>query len=409
MPDFVYTGHFNSGRPASGTLHAINEDAAIQTLSNRGIKVDNIKDKRLEITSKQLLTRFLGIGKASPTELMNFSRQMHVMARSGVPIIRSMRLIADATKGANLKEALYKVAQSLESGHNLSAAMKEHHVVFPTLMIAMVEVGESTGNLDAAFEQISNYLEKDIETSKRVKSALRYPMFVVATILVAMLVVNIFVIPSFKSFFSDYGAELPVATRILIALSDATVKYWHFLILAVLGAIACFQYYKNTPQGSFVWSRLILKVPVFGSILYRALLGRFCRSFSMMLSSGVPLLQALTVVSKTVESAFIGQKIMEMRSGIEKGESLSRSAIKTDLFTPLIVQMITIGEETGHVDSMLEQVAFSYESEVDYELKGLAQSIEPILIFVIAGMVLVLALGIFLPMWNISGVALHGT
>ncbi|MES2212144.1 MAG: type II secretion system F family protein [Pseudomonadota bacterium] len=408
MPNFEYRGTFSSGAAAEGNIQATNEEAAIQVLAGRGIRVNKLKDKRLNLTATELFNKTLGIGLANPQELINFARQMHNLAKSGVPIIRSMRLIADATRGKALKEALVKVADGLESGHSLSASMKMQHTVFPELMISMIDVGESTGNLDTAFEQISQYMERDEETRKRIKSATRYPSFVILTIAFAIVAINIWVIPSFVNFFSKFHAALPLPTRILMASSSIMLHYWWLMMLMLIAMVAGFVSFRNSESGGYWWDRMILRVPLLGSIILRSLLARFCRCFSMMTSSGVPLLQVLTTVSKTVENTYLSRRILEMRSSIERGESLGRAASASQMFTPLVLQMIVIGEETGNVDSMLKQVAISYESDVDYELKALSQAIEPILITVVAGIVLVLALGIFLPMWNLSTVALHG-
>ena len=266
-----------------------------------------------------------------------------------------------------------------------------------------MHVGENTGNLDQAFLQLSEYLEREQETRKQIKSATRYPMFVMIAIVIALVVMNIFVIPTFAGLFSRLGADLPAMTKFLIGMSNLFVNYWHVMLGGVIAGIFILRRYLNTERGRYRWDRLQLRVPAVGSIIERSLLARFSRSFSMMLSSGVPMTSALNLVADAVSNSYMADKIIGMRLGIEKGESLSRVSQSSGLFTPLVLQMVNVGEETGRVDELLADSAEYYEREVDYDLKSLTSKIEPILIGVVAVMVLVLALGIFTPMWDLMG------
>ena len=245
-------------------------------------------------------------------------------------------------------------------------------------------------------------LEKD--TRRRISSAVRYPVFVLTAISIAIVVLNIFVIPVFADLFSKFGADLPWATKILIGTSNFFLEEWPFIIIFSLGAVIGIRYYINTEAGRFKLDRFKLCIPLIGSILERAILARFSRSFALMLNSGVPLIQALELSSQAVGNSFMAKNIRGMREGIQRGESLLRSGVQSEMFTPLVLQMIQVGEETGQVDEMLNEVADFYEQEVDYDLKNLSSYIEPILIACIAGLVMILALGIFLPMWDMMNV-----
>jgi MSHA biogenesis protein MshG len=245
-------------------------------------------------------------------------------------------------------------------------------------------------------------LEKD--TRRRISSAIRYPMFVLIAISIAIVVLNIFVIPVFADLFTKFGADLPLPTKILIGTSNFFLEQWPLIIFCVVAGVFGLRYYINTEQGRYNADKLKLHMPLIGSILERATLARFGRSFSLMLGAGVPLIQALELSSQSVGNSYMAKNIRSMREGIQRGESLLRSASQSQMFTPLVLQMIQVGEETGQVDEMLVEVAGFYEQEVDYDLKNLASYIEPILIACIAGLVMILALGIFLPMWDMMGV-----
>ncbi|WP_258868953.1 type II secretion system F family protein [Alkalilimnicola ehrlichii] len=255
---------------------------------------------------------------------------------------------------------------------------------------------------------MARHLELDQDNRQQVKTALRYPLLVLFAIAVAMVVINIFVIPAFSSVFSGFNVDLPLPTRVLLAVSGFMVDYGLLLAaLLALGGVggAC---YLRTEAGAYRWDRLKLRLPIAGSLIRRATLGRFARSAAMALRSGVPLLQALTLVARAVDNRYVEAHILGMRSGVERGETLTRTAQGTGMFTPLVVQMLSVGEETGQVDDMLEQVAEFYEREVEHDLKRLNTYIEPVLIGAIGGMVLVLALGVFLPMWDLASAARGG-
>jgi len=406
MPIFNYKGRDKKGNSVEGQVDAISEISVAQKLSRVDVIPIKIKQATKEDDVFEYIAESLNIGKPLLEDLSMFARQMYTMTKSGVPLIRSIKVIKDATKSRGLRNALNNIIISLESGYSLANCFKQHPIIFNNLFVSMIEVGETTGNLDAAFLQIAIYLDKEIETRKKIKTASRYPLMVCTAIIVATAIINIFVIPSFKGFFKSFGSELPIQTRILIATSDFAVNYWFYILLLLAASIFFISLYINSNKGKLKWDYFKLKIPLIGSILQRALLARFCRSFAMTTKAGVPLLEAINVIAGAVDNKFVGNKILEMRTNLEKGEALSIAASNTGLFTPLVLQMLTIGEETGDIDSMLLQVSEYYEREVEYDLKKLADSIEPLLIVIIAGFVLVLALGVFLPMWDMSSVAM---
>ena len=401
MARFSYTGRQRDGSLTQGVVDASDEASAAKMLSARSIIPIQIESgQTAENSSEKVESVNFLTPKVRLDDLVIFARQMYSLTRAGIPILRSVAGLADTTTSVRMRVALRDVIEQLERGRNLSSAMNQHPKVFSQLFISVVHVGENTGQLDLAFLQLAEYLEREQETRKQIKQATRYPTFVIFALAIALVVMNIFVIPVFAGMFSKFDAELPGMTRFLMSMSDFFITKWHYMLLTILGVVIVVYRYLQTSAGRLKWDRLKLKIPVVGSIIERSLLGRFSRSFAMMLKAGVPLTTALNLVSDAVSNAFMASKVVEMRRSIERGENLTRVANASGLFTPLVMQMISVGEETGRVDELLGETASYYEREVDYDLKSLTSKIEPILIVIVAGMVLVLALGIFTPMWD---------
>ncbi|MCU4675061.1 type II secretion system F family protein [Catenovulum sp. 2E275] len=404
MATFSYQGK-SSGETVSGKIEAANEAAAADNLLKRNITPLQIRQLKADNSNKSNSINLsdLFIPRVKLDDLVIFSRQMYSLTKAGIPIIRAIGGLADTTSSVRLKQTLEQVNNDLEKGRSLSASMSAHQKVFSKLFVSMINVGESTGKLEEAFLLLAQYYEQEQATRKQIASAMRYPMFVILAIVVAIFLMNLFVIPTFAAMFNKFNAELPWTTQFLINSSNFFVNFWPFIIAAIIASIFMLKRYINSKAGRYKWDKLKLKLPVIGSIIERSTLSRFARSFSMMLQSGVPLTQSLNLVSESVDNAFMGDKILNMRKGVERGESLLRTAHASRLFTPLVMQMIAVGEETGQVDIMLNEVADFYEREVDFDLKSLTAKIEPILIAIVAVMVLILALGIFMPMWNMMG------
>jgi MSHA biogenesis protein MshG len=400
MAEFNYRGRNQGGELVTGIVEALTAESVASQLIGNGVTPIAIDEKR-EAKSIELPNLFAP--KVQIEELIIFSRQMFSLSRSGVPINQAMRSLAASAKNERLQEVLSDIELSLNSGINLTTAMSKHPDVFDKLYVSMVRVGENSGQLEAAFKQLGQYLELEKDTRRRVVAAVRYPMFVLIAISVAIVVLNIWVIPVFADLFSKFGSDLPLPTKILIGTSNFFVNYWPVLLVGLIAAIFAWRRFVKTEGGALWWDARKLGIPLVGGILERAMLARFNRSFSLMLKSGVSLIQALELCAQAVGNSFLAQKIRDMRGGIQRGDSLLRTASKSEMFTPLVLQMIQVGEETGRVDELLEEVALFYEEEVDYDLKNLSSYIEPVLIAAIAGLVMILALGIFLPMWDMYG------
>lgn len=397
MATFSYTARDRQGQSVSGSIEASSEMAAADLLLKRSqipIKIQLQEEKAVREAIVWPWQR------VSMTELIIFSRQMYSLMKAGIPIIRAIVGLAESTSSKALHGVLLDLAEQLEKGRTLSAAMTQHPKIFSRLVVSLVHVGENTGRLDESFLQLSSYFEQELETKKQIKQATRYPSFVLFALLVAMVLMNMMVIPQFSAMFAKFNTELPWATRLLLGSSNLFINYWELMLAVLVGMIWALRLYLQTDKGSYQWSYWKLKMPLMGNIILRATLGRFSRSFAMMLRAGVPLTSALTLVAEAVDNDYMSEKIREMRKNIERGESLLRVAVQSELFTPLVLQMLAVGEETGQIDEMLTEVASFYEREVAYDLKALTAKIEPILICVVSGMVLILALGIFTPMWD---------
>lgn len=405
MPLYQYRGRNAQGQAITAQLESDSESAAADTLLSRGIIP--LELKVIKPKTEFSLGSLFG-PSVSLDELQIFTRQMYSLARSGIPILRAIAGLSESTHSKLMKITLDDISEQLTAGRPLSSAMNQHPRIFNALFVSMIHVGENTGKLEDVFIQLSGYIEREQETRRRIKSAMRYPMFVLIAIALAMVILNIMVIPKFAEMFSRFGAELPWATKVLMATSSAFVNYWPAMLVSLLGIFFGIRYWHSTSKGEKQWDKWKLSIPAVGSIIERSTLSRYCRSFSMMLTAGVPMTQALSLVADAVDNAYMHDAIVGMRRGIESGESMLRVSNQSKLFTPLVLQMVAVGEETGQIDQLLNDAADFYEGEVDYDLKNLTAKLEPMLIGFVAVIVLILALGIYLPMWDMLQAAKGG-
>ncbi|AUM12434.1 type II secretion system F family protein [Ketobacter alkanivorans] len=401
MQTFNYRGRNAQGGEVSGKLEATNAQAAAIQLQNQSIIPVAITEA--EVKSKAAAALKISFQKkVTYDDLIMLCRQMRALTRAGIPIIQAIAGLTEISKSEQIKEALSDVNVRLATGSSLANAMSAHSKIFNSMFISMIHVGENTGRLEDAFSKLISHIEMERDTRNRMTQAMRYPMFVMGAMFVAMMIVNMFVIPQFAKVFSKVGAELPMPTQILVAVSNFTVEYWWLVFGVIGGTIFGFLHYINTPKGRLWWDQAKLKLPVIGGIFEKIALSRFARSFAMTFESGVPVLQALTIVGPTVGNEYIATNIDSIRRGVERGDSLARTSSAAGIFSDLVLQMIAIGEETGSLDKLLHDVADFYDEEVDYDLKGLADAIEPIVLVFLGILVLVLALGVFLPMWELG-------
>ena len=409
MPYFAYRGRNSQGELVRGVIEGSDSGAVAEQLINSGISPVDISATRAPATvaGDAWWTRLFAKGIVLE-DLLLFSRQMHTLLKAGVPILRALAGLQESATTPAFGQVIHEVRQSLDAGRELNVSFRRHPRVFSPFYVSMVRVGEFSGRLDEVFLRLYNHLEFERDMRERVKQALRYPAFVIFAMIVAMFIVNIFVIPAFAKLFAGFKTELPIITRGLLAFSNFTVAYWPTIIALVGGSYIGFRLWVATVPGRYKWDKLKLRLPISGKIVLKATLARLSRALALSLKSGVPVVQALSVCAPAVDNAFITQRVEQMRDGVERGETLRRTATTTGVFTPVVVQMISVGEEAGELDDMLAEVADMYQREVEYELKTLSSQIEPVLIIALGVLVLLLALGVFLPIWELGRAALGG-
>lgn len=406
MPHFAYKARDSRGQMVQGVLEGADSGAVAGLLFNTGITPLEISLSAAPRQAGPGLLERLTERKIEHTEVLLFSRQMYTLLKAGVPIMGALKGLEESSENKSMSQVIREIRESLDSGHELSVCLSRHPKEFSPFFVAMVRVGELTGTLEEVFLRMFHHMEFEKFMREQVKSAIRYPSFVLATMAVAIVIINIFVIPAFAKVYAGFKAELPLMTKALIAFSNFTVDYWWVMLIGLVAAVVAFRFYVNTEQGRLAWDRYKFRLPVAGGIILKAALARFARSLSLAIRSGVPAVQALTMVARTMDNEHMARKIEAMREGVERGESVLRTATASGVFTPIVLQMVAVGEETGAIDDLMAEIADMYQREVEYDLKNLASQIEPILVVALGIMVLILALGVFLPIWDLSNAAL---
>ena len=406
MPFFAYKGRDGRGEPVHGVLEGADSGAVAGQLFSSGIVPLEINPSAPPREKNEFLERMLKRGQVSHTDVLLYSRQMFTLLKAGVPIMGALKGLEDSTENKYFASVVRDVRESLDTGRELSASLARHPNVFSQFYTSMVSVGEQTGRLEEVFLRLFEHLEFEKFMREQIKAALRYPSFVIGTMGVAMVVINIFVIPAFARVYKGFKTELPMMTKVLIGFSNFMIDNWYLLLGAAIGLVFAFRWWTGTAAGRMQWDRMKLRIPIAGPIVLKATLARFARSFSMAFRSGVPVTSALAMVANTVDNVFVADRINRMREGVERGESILRTARDSGVFTPVVLQMIAVGEESGALDDMTGEIADLYQREVEYEIKNLSAQIEPILIVSLGIMVMILALGVFLPIWDLGNAAL---
>jgi MSHA biogenesis protein MshG len=405
MPVFDYKGRNRQGELTIGKIDSINIQSVAGWLTSIGI-TPIIITPQLEPKRLPKWLRNLGAGPVvSDAEVMLFTKQMGTMIRAGVPIMQALAGIQKSTSRERFADVIQMLRNDLDKGVELSGAMARHSKYFSEYYVAMVRLGEGTGRLDEAFQKLFVQLEFEKHMKQKIKGALRYPTFVFIAIAVAIAILSLWVIPIFAKVYAGMRVELPFLTRLLLGTSSFAVNYWWAVLAFIVLGMFAFRSWTSTKIGRYKWDKFKLKLPVFGNIIIKATIARFAFTFASATRSGMPLVSAFGIVSRVVENAFYEERILQMRDGVERGDSILRVATTAGIFSPLELQMMAVGEETGNMDEMVEQVALMYQEEVDYEVSRLSETIEPLLLAAMGVLVTILMLGIFLPLWDLSAVA----
>ena len=406
MPLFNYKGRNAKGALVQGALESADTSGLAAQLMRQNITPIEIvmatQTNQLSINTAQWFEE-----KIEALDVMLYSRQMYTLLKAGIPIMHALSGLQASTKNQTLAKVIGDLRSSLDGGRELSVALRQHPKIFNNFYVSMVRVGETTGMLDRIFLSLFDHLEFERFMRDQIKAALRYPTFVILAMAVAIVIINIFVIPAFAKVFDSMHAELPLLTRVLVGFSDFMLSYWPLLLISVLALFFGFKAYISRPDGRYQWDKFKLNIPIAGKIIHKATMARFARSFALAGKSGVPITQGLNLVAQTVDNDFIARKVEDMRIGVERGETILRTANNSGVFNPIVLQMIAVGEESGALDDLMQEIAEMYQRDVEYEIKNLGAQIEPILIVFLGVLVLILALGIFLPIWDLGKVALH--
>ncbi len=398
MPVFIYKARDPKGKIVDGEISAKNIEEARRKLISQRLIPSFIKPK--PTTSKLAM-----FARPSEQALTIFSRQLATMISAGLSLIRCLDILAEQTEDRVLKRALLEVKQDVESGKAFSAALAKHKNVFSDMYINMVRAGEIGGMLDEVLERLATFMEKDFQLKKKIKSAMTYPMVILVLAIVIVIFLVTYVLPTFIDMFKEMDVKLPWMTRVIVAFVEA-VKNPYFVgmmiaILLLLGGL--FFLWSSTEVGRRILDKIKLILPIFGQLNKKVAISRFARTLGTLLASGVPLMSALEIVADVSGNAVIKEAIEEVRSRLREGENLSGPLSEMDIFPPMVVQMIAVGEETGNLDSMLTKIADFYDTEVDYMLSSLTSMLEPIMIIVMGGIVGFIVIAVFMPLYQLIG------
>ncbi|HEX7464187.1 MAG TPA: type II secretion system F family protein [Actinomycetota bacterium] len=398
MPQtYQYRVRDRAGNLVTGELVGDSEGLVLTKLREMGYMPLDVKRARSGLKMEINLRP----GRVKMKDLAVFSRQFATMVNSGLPILRALAILAEQTENKELQKVLTQVRLDVEQGSSLSGAMSKHPKAFSDLYVSMIRSGETGGVLDNVLIRLADNMENDVELRRTIKSAMTYPVVVlcmVGGILVAML---LFVVPQFESIYGSLGGTLPLPTRILLGVSRAITTYWWLLLLISVGIWFAFRRYKKTPSGRLLVDTTKIKMPVFGPLFHKTAIARFSSTLGMLLRSGVPILQALDIVTDTVNNKVISKAVNDVQGSVREGESIAHPLSKHAVFPPMVVQMLAVGEETGAVDTMLDKVSEFYNSEVKASVDALTSLIEPLMVAVVGGCVGAAVIALYLPMFNV--------
>lgn len=399
MSKFIYKVRDKFGKLHSGTLalEKGTKDDAARRLREMGYVPVSISEGQEAVRIKGM-ERFK---RVTLQELNNFTRQLYSLQKAGVPLLASLESIAKQTKNTYFRTTIEEVALDIKKGTFFGEAVARQAKVFGDFYISMVKAAETGGALQEILERLCSIIEQEIDAQQRIKAATRYPIIAFFALCIAFTIVITFVIPRFAALYRQFDAPLPLPTQILIGLSLGMRRYWYLILLLLGGAVFAFKYFIKTKSGRQLWDKLKLRIPIFGQLISMFIMSRFARVTAILMKSGVPILEVLGLVSRTSGNSIVSKAILDIRESVNQGKGMVEPMKVTELFTPVVIQMVAIGEETGRVDELLLSVADYYDRELDYTVKNLTTYIEPILIFILSSMVLVMALGIFMPMWNL--------
>jgi type II secretory pathway component PulF len=405
MANFSYQAINESGTTVSGLIKADSPEMAENLLFSKGYIPSKIAAAK-KGGSASLLERIeQALGTVKITDLILFSKQFRSMMQAGIPIVRLLTVLENQTENKVLKKAVAAIGQDIRGGSTLHDAMKKHPAIFSPLYLSMINAGEISGTIPEVMERLIGIIEHEAKIKSDIRSALQYPIIVVIALGIAFFVLLTFVIPKFVTIFAKVGLTLPWPTKIAMLLHHFLIGYWFIMLAAVIGLIVGLRLWFRTDAGRFARDTFILKLPLFGPLLQKAALSRFASIFAILQTSGVPVMQALEILTGTIGNAAIARQFEMVREKVKEGQGISGPLGSAKYFTPMVVDMVAIGEESGNIDDMLRQISIHYDDEVAYSVKRLSDALGPILVVGLAAVVGFFAMAIFLPMWDMTKMA----
>jgi type IV pilus assembly protein PilC len=396
MPTFEWKGRGRAGEQ-TGVLVADNKETVVAMLRRQQIVVTAVKEKGKELA-------FPKFGGKVPAQMVAiFTRQFSVMIDAGLPLVQCLEILGSQQENKTFKKALLQIRQDVESGSSLAEAMRKHPKIFSDLYTNMVAAGEAGGILDTILQRLATYIEKSVKLTGQVKAAMIYPVAVISIAVIVVVIILWKVIPVFAALFKGLGAELPMPTVIVIALSNFIADFWWLVAIVLVGTFYFLRQYHKTERGKRVLDGLLLKMPVLGMLLRKIAVARFCRTLATLTASGVPILDGLQITARTAGNAVVEDAIMATRKSVEEGKTISEPLADTDVFPSMVVQMIAVGEQTGALDTMLSKIADFYEEEVDTAVAGLMKLLEPILIAFLGVAIGGIVIAMYMPMFTLIG------
>src|SRR3989339_1712819 len=398
MPIFNYKAKDLNGADVKGEMNAVSSESVATRLSEKGFTPIFILEQEESASDslEKFLSRFQTI---KSEEMIVFVRQLSSVLAAGVPLLESLDAVYEQVQSPKFKEIILDIRRSIEGGSSFSEALASHKA-FSSLFVSMVRSGEKAGILGDVLERLANLLERDYDNAQKIKSAMRYPIMVILALVVAFVVIITFVIPQFSTLYSSFKTELPLPTRILLGLNYTLVHYWYF----ILGGLGITGYgikrFLDTDIGRLTKDKFAISVIIFGPLIKKLILARFSRMLAAMLKSGIPIIEALNISRDTIENVILSNVVASVKDEVVKGSGLTEPMKNAKVFPPLVIQMVAIGEKSGSLEAMLSKVADYFDRDSDYTIRNLTPLIEPLLILMLGGLVLLLALGVFLPMWD---------
>lgn len=398
MPTYNYSVRDKAGKIVNGKLDGDSQEAVGSKLRQMGYIILEL-DQQSGFASLGNITFGTGV---KPKDITIFARQFSTMINAGLSLTKCLSILSDQTESDGLRDVIIKVGKDVESGQSLSDSMSRHPKIFPPIFVNMVRAGETGGVLDEVLNRVADHFEKEAELKAKIKSAMTYPAAMGGLVLVILVAMMVFVVPTFEQMFADMGGTLPLPTQFLVNLSNFVAGVGGLVLLvAVVAFRFAFKYWVSTPTGNLIWDRVKLKMPVFGALTSKFALAKFTRTFGTLVQAGVPILSALDIVADTAGNEVVAQAVKKARSAIKEGETIAKPLSESPVFPSMLVQMIAIGEETGALDAMLNKIADFYDTEVSTAVDGLTSLIEPMMMaslgVVVGGMVIAL----YMPMFNV--------